>query len=127
MIQAEIRAESEILKEALQDLCNWENVIKSSNTKATIECEKLFYGIYNLEDEDEENTLESEDQYCEDNERLRGNKLFADCQFEKAIECYTQCITMNPNSGVAYSNRGELAMDLCENFSYLTYLPTPCC
>lgn len=40
-------------------------------------------------------------------ERQRGNAYYAQGCFDDAIKCYTTCIRFDPQSTIAYSNRGE--------------------
>lgn len=38
----------------------------------------------------------------------QGNKFYNEGNFQEAVNCYTKCLVLNPQSDVAYSNRGML-------------------
>jgi len=40
-------------------------------------------------------------------ERQRGDKLFSSSKFEEAIQAYSKSLQLNPQSSLAYSNRGK--------------------
>jgi hypothetical protein len=63
--------------------------------------------------EQESTTEESEPLEEEDSADLlkyqkQGNTFYNEGNFQKAVNCYTKCLVLNPQSDVAYSNRGML-------------------
>jgi len=39
--------------------------------------------------------------------KTQGNQFYNEERFEKAIQCYTEAILMNPNEPVYYTNRAN--------------------
>ncbi len=54
-------------------------------------------------------------------ERQKGNELYANGDFHGAIQKYSLCIQMDPDSVVAHSNRGKLNLQLI-SIQFLIYL-----
>ncbi|SMN18355.1 similar to Saccharomyces cerevisiae YCR060W TAH1 HSP90 cofactor [Maudiozyma saulgeensis] len=50
-----------------------------------------------------------------DDEKKRGNSYFQEGNYNKAIECYNNCILLEPNEPVAYSNKAMSLIKLGEN------------
>jgi tetratricopeptide (TPR) repeat protein len=138
-IQAQIRSQSEEQAEALHGLSRWhtslhsreDNDLTFDNKKLELEpkSNKLlqdvssaqqYYGYYTIQEEEVNNDKhrsEVENSYNsgfpdETQQRTRGNTLYEQGKFQDAIQAYTQCLTITPDSTLAYSNRGASFMSI---------------
>jgi tetratricopeptide (TPR) repeat protein len=57
----------------------------------------------NISDNDIDKSLKD----IANDERQKGNACYARGNFDDAVKCYTTCLLYDPQSAVAYSNRGE--------------------
>jgi tetratricopeptide (TPR) repeat protein len=48
----------------------------------------------------------------------RGNKFYTEGNFHEAVKCYTKCLVLNPQSDLAYSNRGMLLLYILLSLSF---------
>jgi len=121
--QARMRQQMEEQQQTLRDLYAWEDLIQkqqlvqnqspkvqqanmipnqrhtdhqSTRIKSNSETAKIKMGDTTKEG----NTLNEEE------ERNRGNAFYSKGNYDEAIRCYSKCISKNPTSVLAYSNRG---------------------
>ncbi|CAB4252270.1 similar to Saccharomyces cerevisiae YCR060W TAH1 HSP90 cofactor [Maudiozyma barnettii] len=50
-----------------------------------------------------------------EHEKVKGNSFFQEGNYIKAIECYNDCILIDPDEPVAYSNKAMSLIKLGEN------------
>ena len=136
-VQLRIRREAEERRMAHQDLNSWMNQIKSNKErgKSHTNSVKLTSSSTNKNKSTDApktgepklpsnsmasitaNEPSNSHKNCEE-ERLRGNRYFAQGQYEDAIQCYTRCLGSKDalESPIVYSNRGTLFDRLVATF-----------
>ena len=102
--QLQIRRDAEERSIAQTDLGFWMEQMKKPNNKV----------VANPKSNNTSNSLPSSENHINssaEEERLRGNKYFAQGRYGEAVQCYTRCLSKskedNQDLHLVYSNRGE--------------------
>lgn len=114
--------------QVLVDLIAWEDQIKAQDQRISKKSESISETGRSIVIGDcvsstpiSINAIESPiEKRSEEEERKRGNELYAKKMYEEASKAYTSAITMNPKSVSAYSNRAMalLMVSLIHDFNY---------
>lgn len=99
--------------QVLVDLISWEDQIKAQDQRISKKSESISEAGRSIVSGDclsptpiSNNAIESSiEKRSEEEERKRGNELYAKKMYGEAYKAYTSAFTMNPKSVSAYSNR----------------------
>jgi tetratricopeptide (TPR) repeat protein len=123
--QVRLRQQMEEQQQTLKDLFDWEDSIQKQQSQLQTNKSKSKEEMSVPERRNVDQSLKSNDSESakinmsgttkegktvnplnEDDERNRGNAYYSKGNYDEAIRSYSRCISMNPSSTVAYSNRG---------------------
>ena len=111
--QARMRLQIEEQQQALKDLCAWEDAIEEGQQRKLLADNKEKLNLEQNKDDKINLVLNKHDHSQvavkindEDGERNIGNSYYLKGDYIQAAQSYSKCISINPDSAVAYSNRG---------------------
>ena len=118
-IQSKIKHKALEQQDALSDFIKWQASmhVKDEQLRTKSNEDTETYNSTNLTTFDNnDNFTELSDNLSieekENRERKKGNDFYTQKQYQDAIKCYTRCIALNPESELAYSNRGGFILKL---------------